>query len=436
MSLDKKNKWILEIQEEIKNKTIKTLIKSKKINISDKGAIGKIIENLFGVQNNSRKSADLDELGIEIKSTPMKIMSDNTFSSKERIVCSIINYNNLVNESDFYKSDFYKKNKKLLIVFYHYLPNKSIQDYKILSSKIFNLDSLDDIEEIKKDYEIIKLKVEKGCAHLISGSDTKILEACTKGSNSKSMRNQPNSLIKAKQRAFAFKNSFVKKLFYLSQECDVDNIRFDIKNENDFLEAINKYKNFKIEDLTKKFNISTKSKSYRFKMILGILNVDSLDQIKYFRDNNVCLKTIILEENNSIKEHMPICKIDINDIIFNSFENSEFYQNISMKYIIVIFKKSKDSIGFLKEIKTFNFNSNDIKNAKNVFYKTKKVFIDKEIKNLNLFFGSLIKPSYNLIFHIRPKARNKNDTYIINSGLRITKQAFWINKEDLLKKIK
>ena len=64
---------------------------------------------------------------------------------------------------------------------------------------------------------MIVKKIKEGQAHELSESDTSVLGACTKGANKKSLRSQPNSTKLAMQRAFSFKQQYMKKLLELDE---------------------------------------------------------------------------------------------------------------------------------------------------------------------------------------------------------------------------
>ena len=58
-------------------------------------------------------------------------------------------------------------------------------------------------------WEKIREKIRNGIAHEISEGDTFYLGACTKGTNSSSVRKQPFSPILAKQRAYSLKPKYL-----------------------------------------------------------------------------------------------------------------------------------------------------------------------------------------------------------------------------------
>ena len=90
------------------------------INFKGKGSFGQTVEeDYFEYSINSDSEPDFKEVGLEVKSTGLKIVRKNELVAKERLVLSIINYNEIVNQK-FDNSSFIKKNAHLLLIFYLY----------------------------------------------------------------------------------------------------------------------------------------------------------------------------------------------------------------------------------------------------------------------------------------------------------------------------
>jgi DNA mismatch repair endonuclease MutH len=212
---------ILEYAQQLEGKTLREVLSNNIIanmptdELGNKGRYGQKIERYyFGYATNSNASADFP-CGLELKATPLRVLKSGKLAPKERLVCNIINYLNIVNEK-WETSSFLEKNLDTLIIRYIDPIDKNISqlDYKIFNVNIHNIFSKnDDGEQFKKDWNFIVDKIKKGEAHLLSESDTTYLGACTKGSTAaKSLRQQPYSDTFAKQRAFSFKTQFMREL--------------------------------------------------------------------------------------------------------------------------------------------------------------------------------------------------------------------------------
>lgn len=81
----------------------------------NKGNLGQIVEEkFFHYACNSDSRADFHEAGVELKVTPYKINRDGSLSAKERLVLTMIDYYQVVNEK-FEESHLWSKSKETLI---------------------------------------------------------------------------------------------------------------------------------------------------------------------------------------------------------------------------------------------------------------------------------------------------------------------------------
>ena len=86
----------------------------------NKGNLGQIIEErFFHYACNSDARADFYEAGVELKVTPYRINQNGSLSAKERLILTMIDYYQVVNES-FEESHFWNKSKLILLVYYLY----------------------------------------------------------------------------------------------------------------------------------------------------------------------------------------------------------------------------------------------------------------------------------------------------------------------------
>ena len=294
-------------------KSLNDTLNSELITIKDKeankGGLGQLIEKyLFGMDNNSDSEPDFMPAGIELKVTPYKQIKGGKLSAKERLVLNIIDFETEY-KNEFKSSHFWYKNSKIELLWYLWEPNKDKKDYVITHEKLFELAKSEDLNQIEKDWNTIINKIRQGKAHEISEADTMYLGACPKGANSKSLRTQPFSSIKAMQRAFCFKTSYMTQLVrkYIGDYSDVESI---LKNSKDSFDefinkVINKYKEKTQKELMKELNVETKAKNVFSIIISRMFNVKSkLKETEEFQKANIIPKTIRVEENGNIKESM------------------------------------------------------------------------------------------------------------------------------------
>jgi DNA mismatch repair protein MutH len=209
----KDKKSVISYAKLLKGKTLRQICEPAILehNYTGKGNFGQILEKFyFGYNPNSKSEADFFEIGMELKTSPLKQLINNEYRSKERLVLNLINYIEVVNQN-FENSDFWKKNANILLIFYLHKSGFDILDYLIKLVDEWNF-PITDLEVIKRDWEFIRQKVVEGKAHELSEGDTFYLGACTKGANASSVRKQPFSAVPAKQRAYSLKQGYVNHI--------------------------------------------------------------------------------------------------------------------------------------------------------------------------------------------------------------------------------
>lgn len=183
-----------------------------------KGDVGYVLEKgFFGIDKNSDANPDIEHLGIEIKTCPLKYNSDRTkLSVKEPLSLNIINYMEEWKNKDIKEASWYKKNKKVLFIFYIHDKEKPRSEYVIKYVFLWKI-TQEIINELEEDYRIILDKIKEGKAHEIHQGQNKFLTLCPKHNGTFkdpnchiSKRPQPfNPKQSAEVRAFRLKNKYM-----------------------------------------------------------------------------------------------------------------------------------------------------------------------------------------------------------------------------------
>lgn len=432
-------------------------IHNRSLDKKAKGSFGQIVEEgIFNYPINSKAEADFENLGVELKVTGLKKLKNNQLAIKERLVLNIINYFDEANV-DFEHSSFWQKNKQLLIMFYLYDYEQEDANYMIIDS-ILHTFSPKDLEIIKADWKIIHDKIVKGEAENISEADTMYLGACVKGADAvSSYRSQPNSTVMARQRAYCLKasymNSIVNALFEKKTYSEI--VGYDEIQNNTFEYIINdklsKFLGMSEEELLKHFNVNKSSKG-RFNLLCAkMLGIDGfINQSDEFVKANIELKTIRVEENQIIKEHMSFPHFIYEDIVNQTFEESDIYNKFySTKFLFVVFQKSNGAYRF-KGTLLWNMPLSDIENyVQPVFELTKETIasgnIVKSIQN-GTYKTNFPGITFNKICHVRPhdikgiNKTNKGLTLPVPDKLtkltKYTKHCFWLDRHYILNILK
>lgn len=439
---------ILSIAKSAEGKQIKDFdVNNRLQSKGNKGGIGQIIEEgLYGYELNSTSEADFGDLGVELKVTPVKINKNKTLSAKERLVLNIINYMEEVGYT-FETSSFWRKNQKLMLMYYLWEKDLSRSDYKIIKSILFTYPE-EDLEVIKNDWEIIVGKIRDGKAEELSEGDTMYLGACTKGASKNSLRAQPYSNVPAMQRAFSLKQSYMTVLvrkninneeivsFTTGRELSQKSLETILK------ERFEPYLGLNVIEISAKIGyvVNPKNKSTIANMISAMLGIKGtkLDQIEEFAKANIQFKTIRLEPDGRPKEHMSFENVDFDRWISDSFENSQFYERFEQtKFLFIVFKYDEKQsenpmrLPYLKNVVLWNMPEKVIQNELKAMWIQGRNVLDNGVELTPIKRGvsnNLPKAADNPVTHIRPKAQNAADKVRLPDGQFITKQAYWLDR--------
>ena len=443
---------IIEYAKKLKGKSLRQVCDSNVLehSYSGKGNFGQVLEKFyFGYEPNSLAEADFAQIGMELKSSPLKQLKNNEYRSKERLVLNIINYVNVVNQN-FENSDFVKKNASILLIFYLHQAGFDILDYLIKLVDEWNFPSTD-LEIIKKDWELITKKIADGKAHELSEGDTFYLGACTKGANALSVRKQPFSEIPAKQRAYSFKQGYVNHIIAsIANESKetygklIPNVQVAKKQTIEEI-VISKFKPFygkTEEEIVKilKIEINTKAKSFHASLTKAILGIELDKEIEEFEKAEVIVKTVRLKENDLPKEDISFPNFKYEEIVNQDWEDSDFKNVLEHKFLFVFFQFQNDKL-ILRKVKFWNMPYLDLIEVEKVWTKTKQIVAEgeivKEIKtNKNgkeIRFTNFPSKKFSSISHVRPHATNALDTFELPKKDKLTNQneytkhCFWLN---------
>jgi len=183
--------------------------------VLSKSSVGYVIEDgYFGVGKNSNKEPDLAALGVEIKTSPLKMGKDGKLRVKEPLSLNIINYNLEHQNKSLKESSLYRKNRKILFVWY-------VHDEGLRSAYVIKYVFLWEMDkqvlaELEPDYQAILDMIRKGKAHEIHQHQHNYLTLCPKHNGvfkdpneRTSKTTQPFSKEPAEVRAFRLKNSYM-----------------------------------------------------------------------------------------------------------------------------------------------------------------------------------------------------------------------------------
>lgn len=429
--------------------------------ISKKGGVGQFVEEeIFKRECNSLSEPDINELGIEIKTTPFIYKKNGEVKAKERLVLGIINYND-ENLKDFYKSHFWEKNQKLLIAFYYHNSLVEKTDW-YLDSYILYKWPIEDLAIVINDWKTIVKKIAEGKAHELSEGDTLYLGACTKGATSESSyRSQPFSSIPAKQRAYCLKQKYMTTLLEDYVYGNKTNERI-ITNVNDLegrtlkdyiVDKFNNYVGRSQKELIDLLKVP-KSKQINNSIVKRIFNLNNnIDDTDEFKKAGIKTKTVRINHDDSVTESMSFPSFKFMDIIDQeNFYDSDIYDMFANTiFMFIYFKKTHkgdtDTDMIFEGVNIWSMPEKDLEEVAKVYDNLRKTLIEG-VELIKTPYGdkyrienNLPKKDENQISHIRPHTSNarykfddidigKNtDGDTLPDGRIMTKQSFWLNND-------
>ena len=424
------------------------------LNAKNRGDLGNLIEKYyFRHIPIDKNEPDFHEAKLELKTTGIEDYKKNQKSgakvrAKERLVLTNINYQTI--GSEFWEtSKFLHKCNLMLILFYKY--NKfvsSVEQYFTEKPILFLLDenkvkldekdlafirknslriSDNDLAVIRKDWEFIRQKIVDNKAHELSEGDTFYLGACRKGSGGENepLRQQAGDGEPAKSRAFAFKQSFMTKIL---QGHGQNEISLGVGNNLTFEEILeDKFQPFygmSEEEISVELNYFTKSKSRRWLLAKRMLAKGG-QSIEEFQKAGILLKTVTLSKSGTSKEDMSFPAFEMNELISQDWEDSDFASQIENKFLFVVFQEVGDGKIRFKKVMFWNMPLDDRTEAKKVWNETR----NRLMTNAH----NLPKRSDSKVAHVRPHAQNKADVDLSPQGDLLVKKCFWLNASYITK---
>lgn len=435
---DPKNKQsIIDYASQLVGSTLRDHIDAE--SIADphrrKGSFGNAVEYYyFGYDLNSDSNPDFAEVGLELKTTPVKKLKNGKLSAKERLVITMIDYNAVAGE-EFETSSLMHKAKDILLITYLWEPDTDPLDYPIEVVAEWGIPE-EDLPTIKKDWETVVAKVRAGRAHEISGSDTMYLEACTKSSSSKVRRSQPFSDVPAKPRAWALKGSYMTAVQNGLIEKMQGIERGDDEKQLDLLTLVRKrfepYFGLTEDELCERFGIlkpgKRKPKNACALVTKHILGVGEDQRIAEFEKAGIKPKTMRLQANGRPKEAVSFPAFSYLDLAETDFGDSEFYGYLQEKYLFVVYRIGDGGEYRLSDVCFWQMPDDDLEEARRCY--------DRMRENVRSGHAEVsVKSSENRCCHVRPHGRNAEDTAPTPYGAQVVKKCFWLNQGYLQEEI-
>lgn len=419
---------ILRYAERLINHTLRQMVPGIVDERHGKGGFGQLVETgYFKIESNSEPVPDFDEAGLELKTTPMKKTSKGLVS-KERLVLNMINYMDLREKG--FEGTFLEKDARILLVFYLYEKEKERLDYLFLKCKIIDFTD-SDLRIIHEDWNKIASMVDEGRAEDISCGMTMYLEAAPKGQgHGKDLTEQPNSPVKAQRRAFALKSAFVTFLYRnwgtVSLEDSVGSWDRKRSFEDEIIGRFSRFYGMTAGAISASLGVEQGygGKSQYAVLVRRMVGVKG-NKIDEFEKAGLIVKTVRLKKNGVPKESMSFRQMDYVDVAHQSWEESDFYEDLNKRFLFLVFRESDSGLVFSKAM-FWNMPREDLEEAHRVWEEAKQRIREGD-------YAGLPKMKDSPIAHVRPHAQNKDDTSPTPQGGREYKRGFWLRNTYIAK---
>ena len=411
-----------------------------------KGALGQMAENIyFFLETNSNPDSDFSEAGMELKCTPLKKGKQDEYLIKERLVCNMINYCEVVNE-DFEHSHFYLKCQLMLLLFYLHQAGSNNLDLEFIFSALWKLPEKD-LLIIRHDYEVIIDKIKQGQAHLLSEGDTMYLGACRKGQKGDSLMAQPYAEEGAPRRAFSLKMAYMRTVLKYILDSGKNAVTNVAGTESELvsskalhchtfddivLSRFAPYLQMAYTKIAKKKNLdlSNNPKS-KFAMIANAIAASekcaNVNKSEEFLKAGLTMKTIRGQANGTIKEAMSFENIDYMEVAeCEDWFESRLYELFSSRFLFVVFREKHEGKGdfVLDNVFFWTMPQKDLQWAETYWNHIKKNVLDGHISEAYWWKATDRKK-----FHVRPKAQKATDLAPTPDGRSAKKFCYWFNND-------
>lgn len=362
---------IIALLEECMGKTLGEVDKNHvfdktKTNPKITGIAGDVVEqSILGYKPDSNQRPDIliDDVPTEVKTTGIRYSKkkgqEGTYEAKEPMSITAVSPRTIVNE-EFYGSHFYEKLAHMLLVYYLYDSNVTVEakDYAKFFLKSYELHEFnnEDTDRLQCDWEIVRdfiREIQKNYSNPESQYpriSSELRNRLMYVDTAPKWPNSPRFRLKRSVVTSIVRNHFDKKLEVLPDKID-NFIEFDKKLHN----ITKLYKGKTVEELVKYFNvnytdINKLNKAIAEQIVIKMFGGKSkkINQIELFEKVGIIAKTICLSSKGGRTEDMKLFSIDFNewtsDIRFEDSFCCDYFMN--HHFLCIVFEEKDKNQDF------------------------------------------------------------------------------------------
>jgi DNA mismatch repair protein MutH len=395
-----------------------------------KGSVGRYVETFFGIEANSEAGPDLPEAGIELKSVPMQRSGRGPYTAKERTFITAIDYSTIVDQA-FEGSPLDLKTRHTLYVFYEWQRDVPIAAFKVLGVLLHERDELDELM-LRELHTHVQHAVRAGRAHEISEGDTWGVGAATKDVGGKWVA-QPFGSERARRRAFAYKPAYTTRLWQLAKHRAAQDVAsVEMPDSLSAFEAevaalVHPWHEASVAELLDRFAADKDPQAKNIVSVVSrrVLGSEGRRDVEAFARLGITIRSVRVHPELLLPhEDVSFPVFRPQELVHQEWESSDLLQTISSLYFTVFTVPPDASVLDAKLLGGFFWRPSTDQLAT----------MGREWDSLRQAFA-VSRPedrpqaSETEILHVRPHARNKDDTLPLPSGRPYVKSSFWLNRD-------
>lgn len=415
-----------------------------------KTGVGALVEEFFGKPPDNLSQPDFPELGIEMKTLPMK-MSGASWTVKEPTSITQIDYFRLLDEAWPDASVREKISHILWVPYEHNTYDKRLAQFR----RAFLWQPPEtDWPLFGVDYDRVRAEVDAGRAHLLSESMCRFLAPRRKGAKG-STRKQPRSDILAKTRAWAFKPPYTRPILerhvlgkpLVSLLRDLHAIRSLDEFESYVESKLGRYQGMTLAEVALAKNAKIAGgKAGPANFVRNLLDVKVRGEIEEFSKLGIRIHTVWANPNDFRPwEAVSFPRMRLKEFATEDWEDSEFQDHLDRILFIPLLSPTRDARGERRLGRPFFWTptADEWMGIRREWFRYQQLVrkgaakydpvLDKKGSPRSDRNGRPLRsnrlPGYadTSYIHMRPHGENAADEDVDPIGNLVTYQCFWLN---------
>ena len=203
--------------------------------------------------------------------------------------------------------------------------------------------------------------------------------------------------------------------------------------ENYIVEQLQPHYGKTVTELSAYYGLSSNAKNTNERLLSKMLGIEGrASQTNEFKNANIVPKTIRIQVNGTIKESMSFPTFKFTEIIKETWETSELREMLEpTKFMFVIFQENQSGEYVFERVMFWNMPLQDLEEVQRVWERTVTIIKEGVLLSFDgkVTRNNLPKQGESRVAHVRPHAKDSNDTYPLPDGRNMTKQCFWLNRD-------